>query len=583
MRALLLTAILALCAIPGAANAWWQKDWSYRKPITIDAAAAGITQPAGRVPLLIRLHSGDFSFADAQDDGKDIRFVAADDKTPLAFHLESFDPLLGVASAWVDVADFPVGTKKQIWLYYGNKKAPAAADSHATFDADYGAVYHFDDTAGSPPHDATANGSNALTAPGALSQASIVGKGAKFVGGAAVTVPASAALEIKAGAPFTFSAWVKPDAPQARAGLYARHDGGGSLIVGLDQGVPFVEVNGQRAAATTALTKGQWTHLAVVADGKSVTLYVGGKSATALTAALPALNTPAALGGDAAGASSGLANYVGEMDEVRLSRVERPADLIQADASAQGPDTKLVSIGEDEKPSGLDFGLFGVIVGSVDGLAWGVIAILGLMGALSWYVIWTKISLANRLDKANDLFLHQFREHGDKPLALADGGPDAPRITRSSIFRIYRAGAEEIRRRIAHGRVALDGEGAAVVRAMMDSALVRENQGLSASLVWLTIAISGGPFLGLLGTVMGVMITFASIALAGDVNINAIAPGISAALLATIAGLAVAIPALFGYNYILLRNKNISANMTVFTDEFVTRVSEAFRDGRDAH
>jgi biopolymer transport protein ExbB len=63
------------------------------------------------------------------------------------------------------------------------------------------------------------------------------------------------------------------------------------------------------------------------------------------------------------------------------------------------------------------------------------------------------------------------------------------------------------------------------------------------------------------------------------VNINAIAPGISAALLATIAGLAVAIPALFAYNYILLRNKNISANMAVFVDEFATRIAEVNRHG----
>ncbi len=112
----------------------------------------------------------------------------------------------------------------------------------------------------------------------------------------------------------------------------------------------------------------------------------------------------------------------------------------------------------------------------------------------------------------------------------------------------------------------------------MNTQLVRENQRLSSALVVLTIAISGGPFLGLLGTVVGVMITFADIAAAGDVNINAIAPGISAALLATIAGLAVAIPALFAYNYILLRNKNVSANMLVFVDEFATRISELHLD-----
>jgi biopolymer transport protein ExbB len=95
-------------------------------------------------------------------------------------------------------------------------------------------------------------------------------------------------------------------------------------------------------------------------------------------------------------------------------------------------------------------------------------------------------------------------------------------------------------------------------------------------MVWLTIAISGGPFLGLLGTVVGVMITFAANAAAGDVNVNAIAPGIAAALLATVAGLGVAIPALFGYNYLTSNMKTISSDMQIFVDEFVTRVAENY-------
>jgi len=126
--------------------------------------------------------------------------------------------------------------------------------------------------------------------------------------------------------------------------------------------------------------------------------------------------------------------------------------------------------------------------------------------------------------------------------------------------------------------VVLRAEAIEVVRALMDATLVRENQKLGQNIVWLTIAISGGPFLGLLGTVVGVMLTFAAVAAAGDVNINAIAPGISAALLATVAGLAVAIPAMFGYNYVLIRNKNITANLHVFVDEFVTRLSEYYSD-----
>jgi biopolymer transport protein ExbB len=82
--------------------------------------------------------------------------------------------------------------------------------------------------------------------------------------------------------------------------------------------------------------------------------------------------------------------------------------------------------------------------------------------------------------------------------------------------------------------------------------------------------------LGLLGTVVGVMITFAAIAAAGDVNVNSIAPGIAAALVATVAGLAVAIPALFGYNYLITRIKNATSDMHVFIDEFVTKVAEFY-------
>jgi biopolymer transport protein ExbB len=106
--------------------------------------------------------------------------------------------------------------------------------------------------------------------------------------------------------------------------------------------------------------------------------------------------------------------------------------------------------------------------------------------------------------------------------------------------------------------------------------MVRMTQKLQSRMVLLTIAISGGPFLGLLGTVVGVMITFAAIAASGDVNVNSIAPGIAAALAATVAGLAVAIPALFGYNWLNSQIKEIVADMRVFIDEFVTRAAERY-------
>jgi biopolymer transport protein ExbB len=78
------------------------------------------------------------------------------------------------------------------------------------------------------------------------------------------------------------------------------------------------------------------------------------------------------------------------------------------------------------------------------------------------------------------------------------------------------------------------------------------------------------------------MITFAAIAASGDVNVNAIAPGIAAALVATVAGLAVAIPALFGYNYLIARIKDITTEMHGFTEELVTRIAETYSQHTDS-
>jgi biopolymer transport protein ExbB len=183
-------------------------------------------------------------------------------------------------------------------------------------------------------------------------------------------------------------------------------------------------------------------------------------------------------------------------------------------------------------------------------------------------------------DVAADL---SFLDEPDKHKVMTLGGRidsrEAKIVKFASVYRIYKIGAQEIRHR-------LDFEGAQshllsarsiqAIRAMLDGALVKETQKLNKAMVLLTIAISGGPFLGLLGTVIGVMITFAAIAAQGDVNVNAIAPGIAAALAATVAGLAVAIPALFGYNYLLSRVKEATSDMHIFIDEFVTKIAEYY-------
>jgi biopolymer transport protein ExbB len=218
-------------------------------------------------------------------------------------------------------------------------------------------------------------------------------------------------------------------------------------------------------------------------------------------------------------------------------------------------------------------GYIGILVKNLTVDAWAVIILCGVMLVVAVWVMVAKAMLIGRTDRGNRAFLDGFR--GARDVLDADGPQAHPG---SSIARLYEAGRRELGKRdIAKGRDAvISGASLDAVKAAVDADLVRENHRLNNWMVLLTIAISGGPFLGLLGTVVGVMITFAAIAAAGDVNVNAIAPGIAAALLATVAGLGVAIPALFGYNYLASRIKNISADMQIFVDEFVTRVAERY-------
>lgn len=589
MRYLIFACLLCLSwlARPAMAAdvAWWNDDWTYRKAITIDTTPKGaaLTSATGRVALLVRLHSGNFQFDGVAKNGADLRFIAADGKTPLNYEVETFDPVMGVGQVWVDVTDLPANAQQTIWMYYGNSKAPVQSSGAATFDADYTLVYHFDDAAGSLPKDATAYANNALKGAARTVDGGIVGRAARFDGNSVIEIPASTSLNVSDNGNFSFSAWVKLDAlPTAPTAIYARRQEGRAFVIGLDGGVPFVEVDGaqpQRSSAGEPLKAGQWAHLAVTSGAGHVRLYVDGHPYGDIAVAMPAFSSVATLGGDAAGAATPLANFSGELDEVRLSRVARPDTLIAVEAASQGAESRLLQYGEDEKKSGFGFGYFGIIVKSVTVDAWVVIGILLVMALISWVVMWNKARYVSSVTNANDRFLDRFRGLGSDLLGMGDERSHASEFADSSLYRLYEIGKKEVwRRRDGHGRVVIASESIKAIRAVMDSTLVRENQKLSRSMVMLTIAISGGPFLGLLGTVVGVMITFAAIAAAGDVNVNAIAPGIAAALLATVAGLFVAIPALFGYNYLLTRNKAVTANMQVFVDEFVTRLAELHRD-----
>ena len=274
--------------------------------------------------------------------------------------------------------------------------------------------------------------------------------------------------------------------------------------------------------------------------------------------------------------------FQGELDEVTLAATARSADYIKALHGSQQPDSLMFA---SEEAGGEGESYIGILLDALTIDGWIVIGILAVMGVVSFAVMIGKTFYLTRANRANDAFLRNFRDNARR--LLRPDSPETrnvhenPSLRNSTIYRLYRIGIQEMQQRFEalkeEGKeTTLTASALNAIRAALDAALVRENQRLNSQIVLLTIAISGGPFLGLLGTVVGVMITFAAIAAAGDVNVNSIAPGIAAALVATVAGLAVAIPALFGYNWLSIQIKNVYADTQVFADEFVTRSAELY-------
>ena len=566
--------VLASFLLTSPAHAWWNKDWKYRKPVAVDTSASGVnvSGPIGRAPVLIRLHSGNFTFTEAADNGADLRLVDTDDKTPLPYHIESYDAKTGIATLWVSLPTLNGGEKKQIWLYFGNSAAGTGEDAAGTFDPDYVAVYHFGEGPGQPSADGTANHNSAQNAPAGIDDGGIIGRSARFPGQGAITVPATPSLAMPAAAPFTFSAWVKPDQLSGSQAVFAR----GGLTIGLANGVPSVSVGGASTNGSSPMKQGAWNHLAVVADGKTLKIYLNGVEAGAASVALPALDGPILIGG-AEGQP-----FAGELDEVRLSKVARPAAMLMATANAEGPGGKLVAVSETAEKQGNGGGVLWFIISKVEMLDAIIIGLCMTLLTLAITLMVAKVRYLGKVQRGNAVFKKRFADMHEElvPVASIPGIQPAEvrYIDQAPLGHLYDTGIEELAVRQRRGARSLSGEAVEAIRAAVDAVVVEENQKFDSWMVILTIAISGGPFIGLLGTVIGVMSTFGGVALAGDVNVNAIAPGIAAALLATIAGLACAIPSLFGYNYLNSRISTLSDEMRVFVDRLVTRLAEMAAD-----
>lgn len=595
-----LVLLLALSAWSSGASAWWNGDWESRKKVTIDTSVTGsdLKEALADVPVLVRLHTGNFGyFSELAENGKDLRAMK-DDKTPLKFHIEKFDAVNEMALVWVK---FPAiqaaSTSDEFHLYYGNDDAPPPEGGAGTFNDDFAAVFHFDDQ---KPllEDVTAYGNSGEGASLTPDPAGWIGSAVKFQGSGTLELKASPSLAFDPQKGYTVSAWIKPDQLQGQSVVFEARDGanGVSLVIRDAQllaRATFGASSVETAPAPLA-APGAWHHVGLILRADKLELFLDGVNTSNVPVTALAMNPAISLGG-----AQGAAFYQGSMDEVQISHVARPTDWMKFAHHSQSPDFTVVTLGQDEaSDSGGTSSSFIVIIQNVTIDGWVVIGLTGLMFVMAMIVMVIKIVVIRQIRRDNKAFMVDYEALGanddvdrlDREETLEEKELEASSFLTamvgahdhyqsSPLYHIYHTGIREFKKRIErNGHRPISPEALDSIRAVLDAITVRETQKLNDKMVLLTIAIAGGPFLGLLGTVVGVMITFAVIAASGDVNINSIAPGIAAALLATVAGLAVAIPALFAYNYLLVQIKDILADMRVFADEFLALLTERAAD-----
>ena len=206
-----------------------------------------------------------------------------------------------------------------------------------------------------------------------------------------------------------------------------------------------------------------------------------------------------------------------------------------------------------------------------------IIICLVIFSITAWSVMIGKALQMRRAKRLNHFFNTEYRTQKNvldvyDRRVQADGCP---------MFMVYQAGSVELDARLktpeGTGRkrfVSL--KGMEHVKRSLENTVAQESLKLESGLILLAIAVSGAPFLGLLGTVWGVMSTFGGIAQSGAATMAAMAPGVAAALITTVAGLLVAIPSMFGYNWLVHNLRVLTVELDNFAQELVSKMETEY-------
>jgi len=206
-----------------------------------------------------------------------------------------------------------------------------------------------------------------------------------------------------------------------------------------------------------------------------------------------------------------------------------------------------------------------------------IIIILMIFSMFAWSVMASKALQMRRAKKLNQYFDTEFRGQASV-LGIFDR---RVQVEGCPLFAVYQEGcvALDARLRSADGagrKASISLKAMEHIKRALEGAVAREALKLESGLILLAIAVSGAPFLGLLGTVWGVMSAFSYVAMAGHADLATMAPGVAAALVTTVAGLLVAIPSMFGYNWLVHNLRVQTVELDNFAQELVSKMETEY-------
>ena len=316
------------------------RDWKHSGSLVLLTTPEGADLPGSTMiegfPLLVRLHKDFFDFGQAMADGADLRFSSSTGEL-LSYQIEEWDTAQGVASVWVRVPKITGNSRQEIHLHWGKADAASESSGKAVFNDtnSYVSVWHMHNTVEDEVGTLTSDDTGTTATPGMIGVARhFPGQKGIFCGDMILDYPS-------ADSSHSTEAWFRIEQPNATILGWGNEGGGRGSKVRMQFRSPphlhidsdFSDVNGDGA-----LKLGEWMHIVHTYDREDGRIYINGKLDGA---AKPLLNikTPARLW---LGGWYHNYDFVGDMDEVRISKVARSPEWIKLQYENQKPNQTLV-------------------------------------------------------------------------------------------------------------------------------------------------------------------------------------------------------------------------------------------------